>query len=263
MGFDLEEFIPIFGEAKPELEASTPSNDDDTPTLNPYLLGCLQLTSLTLLFMSLIFVPTLGRLIRDSIGIGGSMSDFINYIMASLKSKDVKLVMGWKSNCGAISAKLIARKTKGMPLMSISLIKLGPTAASEAMANLSLELYKTYNMLQASFVKVGLNVYPEQERCCQLTQVISAEKEKSQAVKRKLDAMQSEQQGLPKTRETGNIVSPLNSDTSSVTAALNSSDKQPAAEVQSTKVANRVVPAYRRAKVRGVKLSDHEEEEGS
>lgn len=37
---------------------------------------------------------------RDSIGIGGSMSDFINYVTASLKSKDVKLVMGWQSKFG-------------------------------------------------------------------------------------------------------------------------------------------------------------------
>lgn len=262
MGFDLQDFEPIFGEAKPEFEASATTNEEGVQALKPYLFRVFvgdptHLTFHVTDFRSYTWearrsVHQLDDL-RDSLGIGGSWSDFINYVTASLKSKDVKLVMDWQPKLnGVTSAKLIARKAKGMPLMSISLTKLGPSSASEAVANLSLELYRSYNILQDAFVK-------EQERCCQLTQVISAEKEKSQAVKRKLDIMQLEQQRLQKT-ETGNIVSPLYSDTSSITAALNSSDKQPAAEVQSAKVAHRVVPAYRRAKVRGVVLCDAEEE---
>ena len=48
--------------------------------------------------------------------------------------------------------------------------------------------------------------------------------EKSQAIKRKLDAaMHSESQRSQKTSDMGNIASPFDSDTSSVTAALNSS----------------------------------------
>ncbi|XP_048499093.1 uncharacterized protein LOC104894556 isoform X1 [Beta vulgaris subsp. vulgaris] len=275
MGLDLEEFQPIFGEAKAELEASSAtSNGDVISTLNPFLFRVFAADLSHLAFHVTDFRSNTWEALRsvhqlddmrDSIGIGGSWSDFINYVIASLKSKDVKLVMDWqpKSSVGATSAKLVARKAKGMPLMSIPLTKLGPSAACEAVANLSLELFRAYNILQVSFGKVCFNVYPEQERCCQLTQVISAEKEKNQAVKRKLDVVQLENQRLQRTSETGNITSPLNSDTSSVTAALNSSDKQPAAEVQSAKVAHRVVPAYRRAKVRGAVLCDPEEGEGS
>lgn len=88
--------------------------------------------------------------------------------------------------------------------------------------------------------------------------------EKSQAIKRKLDAaMHSESQRSQKTSDVGNIASPFDSDTSSVTAVLNSSEKQPAADGQSTKVTSRAVPVHRRAKVRGAVLHDTEDEEGS
>lgn len=54
---------------------------------------------------------------------------------------------------GAAHAKLVAQKGKGMPRITISLSKLVDTAATEAMANLSLELYRTltnvHNLLKA------------------------------------------------------------------------------------------------------------------
>lgn len=265
MAFDFEHLEPIFGEAKPEWEdALTNPNDDGVP-LNPFLFRVFVADRSHLKFHVTDFrsgtweaTRSVNQLedMRDSIGIGGSWSDFMNYVISSLKSKDVKFVQAWQSKLnGATSAKLVTRKSKGMPLISITLSKLGSSAASEAMADMSLELFKAYGVLHDSFIK-------EQERCCQLTRVISAEKEKSQAIKRKLDAaMHSEDQGLHRTSGNGNIASSLNSDTSSVTAALNSSDKQPTSEVQSTKVAPRVVPAHRRAKVRGVVLHDTEVEE--
>ncbi|XP_048499102.1 uncharacterized protein LOC104894556 isoform X4 [Beta vulgaris subsp. vulgaris] len=198
MGLDLEEFQPIFGEAKAELEASSAtSNGDVISTLNPFLFRVFAADLSHLAFHVTDFRSNTWEALRsvhqlddmrDSIGIGGSWSDFINYVIASLKSKDVKLVMDWqpKSSVGATSAKLVARKAKGMPLMSIPLTKLGPSAACEAVANLSLELFRAYNILQVSFGKVCFNVYPEQERCCQLTQVISAEKISSQLLKSNL-----------------------------------------------------------------------------
>ncbi|XP_021726911.1 uncharacterized protein LOC110695168 [Chenopodium quinoa] len=266
MGFDLEEFQPIFGEAKPEFVTSATSNGDGVTALNPFLFRVFAVDSSHLAFHVTDFrsytweaLRSVHQLddMRDSIGIGGSCSDFMNYVIASFTSKDVKLIMDWQPKLsGVTSAKLIARKTKGMPLISISLTKLGPSSASGAVANMSLELYRAYNILQESFVK-------EQERCCQLTQMISAEKEKSQAVKRKLDMMQSDQQRLQKTTGSGNVVFPMYSDTASVTAALNSSDKQAVAEAKSAKVVHRVVPAYRRAKNRGAVLCDTEEEEKS
>ena len=54
---------------------------------------------------------------------------------------------------GDAYAKLVAQKSKGMPLISFSLAKLENSAASEAMANLSLELFKSYKNMQNLFIK--------------------------------------------------------------------------------------------------------------
>ncbi|KAL3382549.1 hypothetical protein AABB24_002196 [Solanum stoloniferum] len=96
---------------------------------------------------------------RDRTGIGGSWSDFVDYLIAAVKSEDVKLVMDGQSKVGgAAHAKLVAQKAKGMPRIAISLSKLVDTAATEAMANLSLELYTTFTNVH-NLLKAGL--YPD------------------------------------------------------------------------------------------------------
>ncbi|KAK9670593.1 hypothetical protein RND81_13G211600 [Saponaria officinalis] len=260
MEYNLEDFEPIFGEAKPTYEGA-PSIINGAPKLNPFLFRVFasdpfHLTVHVSDFRSYTWesIRSIHQLddLRDNIGIGGSWSDFMNYVAASLKSKDVKLVMQWQSNLsGAVSAKLVARKSKGLPLLSVSLSKLVDSAASEAMANMSLELFKAYNVLQESSVT-------EQDGGSRLTPTVFTEKDKSLTVKRKLD---TEMQRFRNTSDIGSTASPLNSDTSSVTAALNNTEKQPATEVQSSKVAHRVVPAFRRAKVRGAVLHDAVEED--
>lgn len=182
---------------------------------------------------------------RDRTGIGGSWSDFVDYLIAALKSEDVKLVMDGQSKVGgAAHAKLVAQKAKGMPRIAISLSKLVDTAATEAMANLSLELYTTFtnvhNLLKA-----------EQQRCCELINVLSEEKEKNETAQKQLDAL------LYSKRQ--KITENTASDTATVSSSLESPVKQ-AAQLPSTKVTNRVVPAHRRARVRGVLLHDTEEE---
>lgn len=57
---------------------------------------------------------------------------------------------------GASHAKLIAQKGKGMPRMSVSLAKLSAVVASQAMASLSMELYKEYKNVHKSLVKGNL-----------------------------------------------------------------------------------------------------------
>lgn len=54
---------------------------------------------------------------------------------------------------GASCAKLIAQKAKGMPRILFSLGKLFDGAAGEAMANLSLELYKEFKDVQSSLTE--------------------------------------------------------------------------------------------------------------
>ncbi|MBA0870625.1 hypothetical protein Goshw_015022, partial [Gossypium schwendimanii] len=73
---------------------------------------------------------------RDSVGIGGSWSDFIHYLVASIKSEDVKLLLeALPDSNDTKSAKLVAQKSKGMPRISFSLTKLTGAAASDAEKN--------------------------------------------------------------------------------------------------------------------------------
>ncbi|WMV12613.1 hypothetical protein MTR67_005998 [Solanum verrucosum] len=233
---------------------------------------------------------------RDRTGIGGSWSDFVDYLIAAVKSEDVKLVMDGQSKVGgAAHAKLVAQKAKGMPRIAISLSKLVDTAATEAMANLSLELYTTFTNVH-NLLKAGLypdpcfwcyqwchfkirqsgpiaasslsssrkaavaclylfvfpsSVFEEQQRCCELINVLSEEKEKNETAQKQLDAL------LYSKRQ--KITENTASDTATVSSSLESPVKQ-AAQLPSTKVTNRVVPAHRRARVRGVLLHDTEEE---
>ncbi|XP_017439058.1 uncharacterized protein LOC108344991 isoform X5 [Vigna angularis] len=71
--------------------------------------------------------------IRDIVGIGGSWSEFVNYFITSLKSQDLKLVLEANSNSDASvsHAKLVAQKSKGMPLITIPLTKVVDCTAME------------------------------------------------------------------------------------------------------------------------------------
>ncbi|XVF58806.1 hypothetical protein PTKIN_Ptkin07bG0095800 [Pterospermum kingtungense] len=185
---------------------------------------------------------------RDSVGIGGSWSDFIHYVIASIKSEDVKLLLeALPNSIDAKSAKLVAQKSKGMPRISFSLTKLTGSAASVAMANLSMELFKAFKGLQHLFMQ-------EQERCLQLTKVISAEKEKNESTQSQLE-LNSRRHKLQKTM---NSLDKTDVSATLMTNGQNSPDKQAAREPGPTKVTKRAVPAYHRAKARGVILQDSE-----
>ncbi|XP_062096146.1 uncharacterized protein LOC133801929 isoform X2 [Humulus lupulus] len=97
---------------------------------------------------------------------------------------------------GAASAKLVAQKTKGMPVISISLAKLTGPAASAAIANLSLQLFKAFKSTRELFVE-------EQNRSVMLTKVISAEREKSESLLKQLDQY-SRRPKLQRTNSTDN-----------------------------------------------------------
>ncbi|KAI5672324.1 hypothetical protein M9H77_12688 [Catharanthus roseus] len=186
---------------------------------------------------------------RDSIGIGGSWSDFEEYFIASLKSEDVKLIMDGQSNSGgAAYAKLIAQKAKGMPRIIISLAKLVDTAANGAMSILSLELYKAYRKAHNLLIK-------EEKHLCELTNLVSAEQEKNETLQRQLDTMI-----YPKKQKFQKVNDKVTSEVISVRTSQDSPDKRAVQIPASTKTSNRVVPAYRRAKVRGVLLKDTEDD---
>ncbi|KAK4845920.1 hypothetical protein QYF36_010681 [Acer negundo] len=250
----LEEFEPIFGE--PKLEWVNPK--DPSPP-GRFLFHVHSPDSSYLAIHVTDFLSntweakrTVSQLedMRDDIGIGGSWSDFIDYLTASIKSEDVKLVFQTNSHSdGIASAKLVAQKSKGMPRISISLTKLVGFAASEALSNLSLGLFETFKSTQHILIQ-------EQERSCLLTKVISAEKEKNEKIESQLEQHSKRQKSQNMNSSEMSDVS----DPSMNNGLLNSPDKQSARDPVSSKVANRVIPAHRRAKVRGAILLDTEDD---
>ncbi|XP_056159191.1 uncharacterized protein LOC115682438 isoform X1 [Syzygium oleosum] len=176
---------------------------------------------------------------RDNIGIGGSWSEFIDYFVASIKSEDVKVVLhGQSDSGGATSAKLVAQKAKGMPLIFVTLVKLVDFAAREVMGNLSMQLFMAFKNTQTSLAE-------EQEHNHQLTKPVTAEKNES--IQNKLESF-SKKQKLP-------ITSAL----AMSDASDPSTEKVVAQDASSKRVTNRVVPAHRRSKVRGVLLQNPED----
>ncbi|XAR73160.1 hypothetical protein NMG60_11007032 [Bertholletia excelsa] len=234
----LEDFEPIFGEVKGEWAAPA------SPPLPPFLFhvhalgpSCLRVYVTDFHSNTLEAVRSVEQLedMRDMIGIGGSWSEFIDYVISSLRSDNLKLILeGQPREEGAASAKFIAQRSKGMPLISIPLTKLVDVAAREAMAFLSLELHKSFKSTRCLLVH-------EQERCCQLMKVISAEREKSENIQRQLDTvLYSKRQKLQK------MNNKAGSDALADTGSQESSDQLAAQNPVLTKVAKRIVPSHYR-----------------
>ncbi|KAK9932991.1 hypothetical protein M0R45_020207 [Rubus argutus] len=75
----------------------------------------------------------------------GSVSLISTPIHGRLCVEDAKLVLeGHSTSEGAAAAKLVGQKSKGMPKISIALTKLVGSGATEAIANLSLQLFKEF-----------------------------------------------------------------------------------------------------------------------
>ncbi|KAL8265604.1 hypothetical protein R6Q59_002948 [Mikania micrantha] len=243
---ELGYFEPLFGE--PNI---------DSPSVRPFLFQVhapdpCQLRVHVTDFFSLSFeaVRSVQQLddMRDETGVGGSWSDFLEYLINSIKFGDVKLVLeGQSTSSGPESARLIAQKSKGMPRVSVSLRRLVGTAANEAMARLSLDMYRSYKSNHRLLVK-------EQEDRQQLTKMLSAEQEKSEHLQKQLDGL------LYSTRQKSQkIHDKLLSDPSSAGTTYDISGKRSEQNPSPVKVPKRVVPAHRRSKVRGVLLQDTED----
>ncbi|XP_021899935.1 uncharacterized protein LOC110816176 isoform X2 [Carica papaya] len=192
---------------------------------------------------------------RDAIGIGGSWSEFVDYMVASIESEEVKLVIeGNLDSNGATFAKLVAQKAKGMPRMSFPLRRIDDSAAAaEAMAKLSMQLFEAFKRTQHLLLQ-------EKEHSLQLTKMLSAEKEKYEGVQSQLE-LQLELHMRKKKLQKINSLDKLDASASPVSNAQNSPDKHAAKEMGSTRVANRIVPAHRRTRTRGVVLQDSGDEE--
>ncbi|MED6173397.1 hypothetical protein PIB30_058929 [Stylosanthes scabra] len=238
-----EDFEPIF--AEPKVYSSTHSScplssillHSFAPDTSHIVIHATDFHSHT--WEARLSVPLLED-IRDIIGIGGSWSEFVDYFVASLKSEDLKLVLDANSNSnsdGVSNVKLVAQKSKGMPLITIPLTKLVDSTANEAISNLSLRLFKAYKNIKCSLVK-------EQECTSRLTNILEAEKERNETLQQQLEQRHKFQKI---------------SDSEKVGVSTNGPQNSPAAKPtarDTTKVKNRVVPVHRRTKVRGALLHD-------
>lgn len=235
---ELQDFAPIFGEPTRVEWINRGSLPLHRFLFHVYTPNPSQLRFLATDFHSNTWESTKSALqlqdMRDDIGIGGAFSEFVNYVVASMNFGDVRLCMeGRSGKDGAACVKLIAQKSKGMPVFSISLTKLIDSAASEAMATLSLGLFNSLKHKECSLIK-------EQEHSLQLKTMISSEKEKNENIQTQLGQYRKKQ----KLQNTN---------------ASNSPNKS-VHNIGSTQVTNRVVPAHRRAKTRGALLQDSEDD---
>ncbi|XP_031401177.1 uncharacterized protein LOC116211101 isoform X2 [Punica granatum] len=175
---------------------------------------------------------------RDDIGVGDSWSEFIDYFQSSIKSDNVKLVLEGQSGSGAAQAKLVAQKSKGMPLIFIPLMKLMDSDAAEAIGNLSLELL-------AAFKTTQLLLTQEQNRGLRLAGDPPNEKDKNASIQNKLQSC-AKKQKLPD----------MNAGSTPDVSEPSIRKHKDAA----TKATNRVVPTHRRARVRGAILQESEDD---
>lgn len=242
---ELKDFEPLFGEPKVEWSATTPIRaflfQVDAPDSSHLRFHATDFFSST--FAAVRSIEQLDDM-RDNIGIGGSWSEFLEYLVNSMKFGDVKLLLEGKSKSdhGPESARLIAQKSKGMPRISISLHKRVGNDANETMATLSLDLHKSHQRNHKLLLQ-------EKEGRDRLTKKLSAEQEKSEHVQKQLDGLH-----YPKRHKSQNIP---DSDNSSLHHA---SDVQMDQNPSQMKAAKRVVPAHRRSKVRGALLRDTEDD---
>ncbi|XP_052731435.1 uncharacterized protein LOC108344991 isoform X6 [Vigna angularis] len=148
---------------------------------------------------------------------------------------------------GVSHAKLVAQKSKGMPLITIPLTKVVDCTAMEVKLNFCSSLFDAFKMksMECSLVKGVRNLSKKQEHSAR-TNMLAAEKERNESIQLE------QRQKFQKISDLDNGVS--------TEGLQNSPDKQATRHGGSTKVKNRKVPAYRsRTKVRGALLHDNEE----
>ncbi|CAN8251710.1 unnamed protein product [Cochlearia groenlandica] len=233
-----EKFEPIFGELVPEQGTSVLRRclfhvyASDSFHLTVHVTDFVSGTWTTILSVSQLDD------MRDTVGIGGSWSEFLDYTVASLKSDNVKLILGEKSvSNGVETARLVSQKAKGMPRVIIPLTKMADSAAAnEAMANLSLVLFSAFKSMQNLQGEVSSSALATNENG-------------------KRDATHNE----PEQHSSGklDVMAPSTNNREDSPAKQSS-----AREANAAKLAKRI-PAHRRTRKRGgARLQDSEEEDG-
>ncbi|PIA47526.1 hypothetical protein AQUCO_01400280v1 [Aquilegia coerulea] len=201
--------------------------------------------------------------LKDDIGLGGSWDEFVDYLLGSIKSDNVKIVLNGSpaSAFGAKYAKLVAYKTKGMPIITINLDRLVDSCVTDATAYLSWQVFNAFKSRQELVVK-------EQHRSYELTKRLWAEQEKKESGQDQFDLDFSSKKQKPSNLGASDKVSTITThlsdlDPISGPEIINCQDKSIPGSLAKM-VKPQLVPAYRRQlKVRGVFLDDSEDDTGN
>ncbi|XP_031501368.1 uncharacterized protein LOC116264981 isoform X2 [Nymphaea colorata] len=251
MANNFKGFEAIFGECEPEWSSAS------SIPLREYVFHvraldqsrlCVQVTDFhSNTFQAIRTVQHLEDL-KDDVGVGGSWLDFLNYLVSSISSSNVKLMLeGPAKSDGARFAKLTAQVSKGMPRISIPLERVPESSAKDAIAFIAIELYRSYK-------KKCKDVAREQRQTVQLTTMLSAEKGKNEALKDQLAC--SNQRKARKLTASDSKSSDSVSLSSLETSVDNQVDNQKAPS-QSTSGKHKAFPTVHRTnKSRGAILSD-------
>ncbi|RLM65951.1 hypothetical protein C2845_PM16G25070 [Panicum miliaceum] len=148
----------VFGEARPE---NGDHDADDLPRrpvlfhANAHFQGPLRVVATDLRSLAWHCSLDLDHLqdLQDDVGIGGSCSDFLDYLYSSFSSAQVKLL--FPAAQGADTAELVATKAKGLPRITISLHPVATSALKDVIADFSLALYASYKTKQEHASRVA------------------------------------------------------------------------------------------------------------
>ncbi|CAO2162921.1 unnamed protein product [Urochloa humidicola] len=252
----------VFGEAQPEYG----DRDADAPPLRPVLFhahahseGPFRVVATDLRSLAWHCSLDLDDLqdLQDDVGIGGSCSDFLDYLYASFSSAQVKLL--FPAAQGPHTAQLVATKAKGLPRITLSLHPVAASELKDAIADFSLALYASYKTKQERASR-------EQERVSQLMESLASEREKSEVMQKQLEALSflDKRKATKPKLVTDQVPSvsgaPLGSDQVIVPVQKQTSVASPS-KVAPAKATKRVAHVSRRARVRGALLQDDDDDE--
>ncbi|CAL4970576.1 unnamed protein product [Urochloa decumbens] len=192
---------------------------------------------------------------QDDVGIGGSCSDFLDYLYSSFSSAQVKLL--FPAAQGPNTAELVATKAKGLPRITLPLHPVAASELKDVIADFSLALYASYKTKQEHASR-------EQERVSQLMESLASEREKNEVMQKQLEALSflDKRKATKPKLVTDQVPSaPLGSDQFIVPVQKQTSVASPS-KVPPAKATKRVAHASRRARgVRGALLQDDNDDE--
>lgn len=117
--------------------------------------------------------------LREDVGIGNDLGEFLTYLRSAFSSKNVVLFLGGIGD--AASGKISAQKIRGSPFVSLRLRKLEGSAADDAKASIALGNFRAFLALSSAIAS-------EQAQVGGLKAALAAEVAKTEKLQEQIDA---------------------------------------------------------------------------